>query len=1257
MQRFILMAMIGFSCGPLFAVDAVWQGNVSSEWNTSDLNWTRGGSPNQVYVDGDAVIFDDMVSSFTVIGTVTYAPASVLVSNATTYTISAPIGGSGVLTKMNAGVLELRGTNSYTGGTVIHAGTVDIAADSNLGQTNSPVAFVGSSTLRNKAGTIDLGARPISVASNAIATFYVDRGDRTYVYGDVSGAGGVAIQVSGGASPKVFLHGLNNTFTGPVEVRNGSDNPSIYFNSLADSSSPITLFANAAHFVYDTGAMVPLTLENRPIVINGGGTIDNLSSYPLTINGEVSVLGTGGPTLSLTGGSGGSIAADIDEGAATLNVALSGPWTLSGSNRWSGATTINASATLGLHGLQAVPTGSKFIMNRNATLRILTDSAGRSVLGNELEFRRVDTSTGVIQNYNVYVANDGGGTTNSTIVFGTVDFTQGDMRPTRQLNATGADGYLVEVGNVELATEIQGSATGGGQRLCGVTAPLKVTGTVKHLNGSSGTRVSTANLLYLGGVGIGNEISGTIADADDYVDGSNTNAAPLNIYKGDSGEWILSGANSYSGTTTIVSGDLYVSGSIDGGGAVTVSGGSLGGTGYVSGAVTLSGTGGINVQDGAVGTLALGSGLAINGPSSGNELLFDLGSGTNGTDQITVAGDVTMVTPGAGLVTLLQLGGSRIDPGTYDLIVATGAMPAATNFTLATTAAFGNTFALQRDGTARKLQVVVTGAPPAPPTAFWKGGIDDNWSTPGNWTSDEAGTSPLSVAPGYETDVKLYAAGASRLTTGTLDADFDVDSLSYVAAATNNTTISSASQKLILEATSGTGVMVASPDTNTPLHTIATDIAIASSQEWMVQTGASLTVSGVIDDLGGGKTLTKAGVGSLHLSGLNTYVGPTVVGEGALEIWHYSLGNVTVPNALGMSPADPANLVLEPGTTLRFIVTGDTSKSTDRGFTINGSAPGDSATLECMKEGTSGWRGVQLTSTQCPGYGVPDQARTLILAGTQYSAGGQVNHNTKLYASIADNGTGAVSLEKKDSGSWALLGNNTYTGGTTINGGSLRMSMANTLPAVGAVTLADVAGAQLDLSDEGQGGRNQTMGSLAGGGSNGGNVKLGSATLTVGDASSTTFAGNISGTGNLVKQGEGMLTLSASNTYSGTTTVNAGTLKLGADFALGSGDVMLGGGTLDLGASLNSAGALHVDVDSTIVLGNGQISFTNSAAVVWPGGLTLVGTLRNGTLRIGTSDSALTPEQLALINHEGTSVTISPDGYLQSQRGLLLLVR
>ena len=87
------------------------------------------------------------------------------------------------------------------------------------------------------------------------------------------------------------------------------------------------------------------------------------------------------------------------------------------------------------------------------------------------------------------------------------------------------------------------------------------------------------------------------------------------------------------------------------------------------------------------------------------------------------------------------------------------------------------------------------------------------------------------------------------------------------------------------------------------------------------------------------------------------------------------------------------------------------------------------------------------------------------------------------------------------------------------------------------------------------------------------NINIGSNDLTTGsDNTSTTFAGVISGSGNIVKQGSGALTLTGVNTYSGNTTISAGSLKIDGSGNLKSGSYsgsIVNNGTFEFASSGN----------------------------------------------------------------------------------------
>ena len=165
-----------------------------------------------------------------------------------------------------------------------------------------------------------------------------------------------------------------------------------------------------------------------------------------------------------------------------------------------------------------------------------------------------------------------------------------------------------------------------------------------------------------------------------------------------------------------------------------------------------------------------------------------------------------------------------------------------------------------------------------------------------------------------------------------------------------------------------------------------------------------------------------------------------------------------------------------------------------------------------------------------------------VTLGTGILTAGGDNSSTT-YSGVMS-GTGG--LIKAGAGIFTLSGANTYTGATAINAGTLQVAGGAAIADTSAVTLANVAGATLDLN-----GTSETIGSLAGGGAAGGNVALGAGTLTMGgNNGTTTYTGILSGTGGLTKAGTGIFTLSGANTYTGATTINAGTLRVAGGAAI-----------------------------------------------------------------------------------------------------------
>jgi len=236
-----------------------------------------------------------------------------------------------------------------------------------------------------------------------------------------------------------------------------------------------------------------------------------------------------------------------------------------------------------------------------------------------------------------------------------------------------------------------------------------------------------------------------------------------------------------------------------------------------------------------------------------------------------------------------------------------------------------------------------------------------------------------------------------------------------------------------------------------------------------------------------------------------------------------------------------------------------------------------------------------------------------------------IGNSSNTYSGIFSNGSGGLSLVKAGTGTETFNGLNTYSGSTTVNGGILKAGVANqSFGIASAITLANVAGVGLDIT-----GFNTIIGSLTGGGATGGNVTLGSNILTIGsnNTSPAAYVGIISGTGGITKNGTGTLTLSGANTYTGTTTISAGILKLNNITALGStsSTSVTTGGTLDLngitlstaipltlnGTGVSSGGAL-INSSGTPTNYNGAITLGSASSIGATGNITLGAAITGG---------------------------------------------
>ena len=307
--------------------------------------------------------------------------------------------------------------------------------------------------------------------------------------------------------------------------------------------------------------------------------------------------------------------------------------------------------------------------------------------------------------------------------------------------------------------------------------------------------------------------------------------------------------------------------------------------------------------------------------------------------------------------------------------------------------------------------------------------------------------------------------------------------------------------------------------------------------------GNSSTFSGVISGLGG--VLAKTGVGVFTLTGANTYGG---AGGGTL------LSNGTIVISSDGNLGDPTGF-------LHFSSSSGTLELTN-------SSPIVSA------------RPISMTAVGATAIFQTDTSTTT-LSGT-----------------ISDVGGGM--LLKTMPGTLILTGTNTYTGTTTVNGGTLAITNDSN---IGSGTAALLLNNGTTLQANGA----STLASHP--------VTLTSSTTIDTNGSTFTISTALSGTGSLTKIGTNILTLSHSNSYGGSTTVNGGTFRAGAAGAFPStSDFTIATGTLDLNNISQTINSLSGNSGTLVTLGTATLTTGAAGNTTYAGTISGSGSLiKQGT--------------------------------------------
>jgi fibronectin-binding autotransporter adhesin len=523
--------------------------------------------------------------------------------------------------------------------------------------------------------------------------------------------------------------------------------------------------------------------------------------------------------------------------------------------------------------------------------------------------------------------------------------------------------------------------------------------------------------------------------------------------------------------------------------------------------------------------------------------------------------------------------------------------------------------------------------------AYWTGNQDGFWNTitptaSTNWAMDHPRSTDRQALLDSGTDVH-FNSNASPITT-TLGANVSIRSLNFASGASAPVTISG-NNTLNL---GSSGMTVQS---GTGSHTISANIALGSSQTWSNISSNPLTLNG---SLAGSGVLKLVGPAFFNFGGANSNTGDIAVDSGGL--WIGDNGSLSGQGFIYVGNGAPSNASVNAS-----ILSASTNSPVPNAIVTNKADTGST-----IGSGTRTIGGTNTSGT------VTYSGAVFINGGTVLTstAGGITAFNNTV-ANGSDTGNISRAITIAGNGTVLLAGVNTYTGGTSINSGSLQIGNTGTLPPTGFVYVgnggtpyANVDASLLSgntatpignaiVTNKADTGTSTGTGSRIIGGVNtsgtvtyNGSVFLnGSTTLTAAAGGTVAFTNAItngSDTGNVSRSititGLGIVRLAGNSTYSGNTTVSgSGTLQLDGSIAgsvtVSSGSSITGNGTVNQNLTINNGGTMRINGVAFTVNGN----IVNNGLCILCNGARLSGNstsfINNGTFDTITAGTTTLP--------------------------------
>ncbi|ECR6642179.1 autotransporter outer membrane beta-barrel domain-containing protein [Salmonella enterica subsp. enterica] len=1209
------------------------------------------------------------------------------------------ISGSGNVVKQGGGELTLSNNNSYSGGTTIAEGTLTATAGGALGSGNidnraylkldaasASDPFIVADLTTHSGATVEIGAGSTLQANT------LTQQDGSTLTADLTATSGPAIRAK-----NVNLDGTLNVASPASQepIRSTDDLISLALiesdNVISGDFDDITINGNAMN----PDAFITV-VGQKNVNDTHYDLVETLTWYADRDNAAIDAHGTFNLADADDSFTVNTVLENVDANSGwngqSLTKTGAGTLILNAENTYTGGTTIS-DGTLVANNVEALGTGN---VTDNATLELNTGGDFDNAISGSGQVVKSGDETLTLSGANSYT----GGTTISggTLVATNVEaLGSGDVtdNATLELNTGGTfdnvisgSGQVVKSGDDALTLSGNNSYTGGTL----ISGGTLVASNVDALGSGDVTDNATLEM-------------NTGGDFDNAISGSGQ------VVKSGDETLTLSGANSYTGGTTISGGTLVANNvealgtgdvtnnatlelntggdfdnAISGSGQVVKSGDktlTLSGANSYSGATTISGGTLIATHVNALGTGAIDNRASLLLDASGQFTVTDLTTESGGNTEIGAGSTLqaTTLTQKSDSTLTINLNSNTVDPvihaasqvslaGTLDITGVGDVLdsdPASTDdldtFTLI---ASDKTIA----GDFEKLTVAGMDADLADFITV-DGRIDDTGkqyelTTALTWYADRDDA----VTDAHGTFNLTNADGSFAVNTvlENVDATLDPDS----ATGWDGTSlIKQGTGTLILNAENTyTGGTTISGGT-----LVATNVDALGSGDVTDDATLELNTGGTFDNaISGSGQVVKSGDKMLTLSGANSYSGGTLISDGTLvasNVEALGTGDVT----------DNATLELNTGGTFDNAISGSGQvvKSGDETLTLSGTNSYTDGTL--ISGGTLVASNVEALGTgdvtdnavlelntggdfdnaiSGSGQVVKSGDETLTLSGANSYTGGTLISSGTLVANdvnalgtgdVTDNATlmlntggdftnnigGTGRVEKSGDDTLTLSGSNSYTGGTLISSGTL---VATNVDALGTGDVTDDATLELNTGgdfDNAISGSGQVVKSgddvltLSGVNSYSGGTLISDGTLVAsnvealgtGDVTDNatlelntggTFDNAISGSGQVEKSGDGTLTLSGSNTYTGGTLISGGTLVASNVEALGTGDV-----TNDAVLELNTGGTFD-----NAISGSGQVVKSGDDALTLSGSNTYTGgTIISGGTLVATNVDAL----------------------------------